>query len=217
MSLTAVILLTVVLLLILGAIASARLSAKSSRTSEVVEEGRGAFIQPRDLTVNQWETLEFIVGPDDPALSEEAEGRLLTQPRSIFVSSTMRVFLLDHPNFEIRAKTEAIQSTGMDATASWLWDVRPLTDGTHTLHARVEVLKRNPDGGLDTLDAYTRRVSLRVKVKTWQGFANALQNASTAGDLFATLFRAWEKTLVALGALIAAGLALWAAISNGGH
>lgn len=170
-----------------------------------VEPGRGAFLRPEDMEIGHWYTIEFLVGPDENAVAQEAEGMPITEARPVFVSSSMRVTLLDDGNFEIRPKRDALQQTGADKTASWQWNVRPLTDGDHSLHARIEILKRKPDGSYETLDDYTRRVSVRVRVGTWEGFLNALRNAATLGDVLGTLFRSWEKTLLALGALLIAG------------
>lgn len=58
------------------------------------------------------------------------------------------------------------------------------------------------------LDRYTKRVEIPMKVGTWQGFLNAIGHAANLGEVLETLFRAWEKTLLALAALIGAVLLL---------
>ena len=176
------------------------------------QQGRGAFVDPGDMSVEAWHRLEFAVGPNEAALAEEVEEQELTRSRQIFVAPLMRVTLQPHPNFEIRPESPDVQETGADRTASWQWSVKPLAGGAQSLVARVEVLERQQDGTLRAADTYTRRVEVRVRVGTWRGFLNALREASNFGDVLATLFRSWEKTLLALTALIAAGVALWAAI-----
>jgi len=114
--------------------------------------------------------------------------------------------------------------TGSDKSATWLWNVRPLTGGERTLYATVEVLQRNPDGSLkkDANGDYvaskpkTRHADVLVKVGTWKGFMIAIQNAATLGDVLGTLFSSWQKTLVALAALIGAASGVWLAVRNWG-
>ncbi len=110
------------------------------------------------------------------------------------------------------AQTPDVQDIGLDRTANWKWKVKPIKGGPHKLHAQVEILVRGPDGQLvngpdgtpKTLDSYDRYVAIKVEVGTGRGFMNALRNAADAGDLLGTLFRSWEKTLLALAALITA-------------
>jgi len=176
------------------------------------EKGRGAFVKPGDMELDNWHRLEFVLGRNDAALVEESEDQELTASRAIYVAPLMRVTLLPDPNFEIKAQSPATQPTGADRAASWQWSVRPLRGGSHALVALVEILERQPDGSLTTVDNYKRRVPVKVRVGTWKGFLNALRNAAGLGDALGTLFRSWEKTLLALTALIAAAAALWAAI-----
>ena len=176
------------------------------------EQGRGAFVAPGDMELENWHRVEFVVGRDDAALAEESEDQELTASRAIYVAPLMRVRLLPDPNFEIKAQSPATQPTGADRAASWQWSVRPLRGGTHSLVALVEVLEKHPDGSETTVETYKRRIAVKVRVGTWKGFLNALKGAAGLGDLLGTLFRSWEKTLLALTALIAAAAALWATI-----
>jgi len=168
------------------------------------------------MEIDQPVTLEFVVGPNEAAIGEETEGQQLTTPRAVFVSATMRVTLLPDSGFDIRPQSADVQNTGVDRTATWEWKVTPLRGGKATLFAKVEVGKRNPDGTFAVANTYTRRVAVHVKVGTWAGFGNALKRASTVGELLGTLFSAWEKTLIALAALIAAASGVWLAIRNWG-
>jgi hypothetical protein len=168
------------------------------------------------MDVDEWYVVEFVAGPDEAAITSESDNLPKSQPKPIYVSSVMRVNLLPDPAFMIEPKVAALQNTGPDRTASWQWDVKPKTDGKHRLIARVEVLKPASQGKYEILDQYTRRVGVTVRVGTWTGFLNALQNASSLGDALATLFRSWEKTLLALAALILAGYVVWRAIHGKG-
>jgi hypothetical protein len=176
------------------------------------QKGRGAFVKPGDMEVNNWHRLEFVVGRTDAALAEESEDQELGQSKDIYVAPLMRVTLEPDPNFEIRRQSPDVQETGADRAASWQWSVKPLSGGSHALIARVEVLEKQADGNLLATETYTRRLAVTVHVGTWQGFLNALKGAASFGDLLATLFGSWGKTLTALTALIAAAVGLWAAI-----
>jgi len=181
-------------------------------SSTAPQKGRGAFVNPGDMEVNNWHRLEFVVGKTEAALAEESENQELGQSKGIFVAPLMRVTLEPDPNFEIRRQSPDVQETGGDLAASWQWSVKPLNGGNHALIARVEVLDKQPDGSLIASETYTRRLQVTVHVGTWQGFLNALKGAASFGDLLGTLFGSWGKTLTALTALIAAAAALWAAI-----
>jgi hypothetical protein len=176
------------------------------------QKGRGAFVKPGDMEVNNWHRLEFVVGRTDAALAEESEDQELGQSRDIYVAPVMRVTLLPDPDFEIRRQSPETQETGTDRAASWQWMVKPLRGGAHELIAKVEVLQPQPDGTRVPIETYTRRLPVEVHVGTWQGFLNALKGAASFGDLLGTLFGSWGKTLTALTALIAAAVGLWAAI-----
>lgn len=170
-----------------------------------VQRGVGTFIEPEDMEIGSWHVLEFIVAPDEIKARAEAEQRPTTGPTPIIIAERMRVDLLPDRNFEIVRKTDAVQSLGLDKSASWQWDLSPKTrDGTFTLHAKVEVLR-----GDKVIEAYTRRVSVRVEVGTWESFLQALRNAASLGEVLETLFRAWERTLLALAGLIAAAGIVW--------
>ena len=175
-------------------------------------EGLGAFADPGAMVIGNWYPLQFIAGPDEDALAGEAPGANLTEPQQVYISRTMRVTLLPNPNFEMQPTTPAVQDSGRDRTASWQWNLKPLQDGMHRLSARVEAGRERPDGSFDAWDSRTRQVSIRVKIGTWEGFVRAIGRATTAGNLVATLFASWEKTVTALGALIIALGALRLAI-----
>lgn len=200
--------------------ANAVAPADEAPAADHAEKGFGSFKELDDMEVDNWYTVEFFVAPDKEALKEEAEvpAEELTAPTSIYVAPLMRVTLLNDPGFEIRAKTDAVQTTGRDRRASWQWDVKPLTDGERTLYAKVEVLKRNPDGSLEATETRTRHVAVKIEVGTWAGFLIALKNAASLGDVLTTLFASWEKTLGALALLIGAfgGVILaWRKLASG--
>lgn len=173
-----------------------------------VRSGTGAFIKPAPMDVGHWYPIEFVAGPSIAALSDEAEESPLTPARPIVVSKLMRVTLLRDPNFEIRPKAKALQETGADLAATWQWDVKPQSEGTHTLIAQVDVLKRNADGSYQVFNRYSRRVSVRVGVGTVQGALNGIRNAESIGDALTALFKSWGATLVALTLLIAAAFSV---------
>ena len=127
----------------------------------------------------------------------------------------MRVTLLPDPDFDVQAKTNAVQMIGNDLASTWLWSVRPHKGGNERLDALVEV-GRMEGNKFVAADSYTRHVPVRVRVGTWKGFLNALKNASTLGDALSTLFTSWDKTLIALTALIGAVGGLIVAIRKGG-
>lgn len=177
--------------------------------------GRGAFTQPEDMFVDRSYPLEFIVGPTEEAVAEEAGGLDLAPSQMVYVAPIMRVTLLPDPNFNFTAVTEAIQHTGADQSATWQWNVVPLRDGTQVLHAKVEVLRRMSGGKYVTVESKARHVQVEVKVGTWQGFINALRNAASLSDVLTTLFNSWGKTLGALVTLIGAVFGIPIAIREG--
>lgn len=187
-------------------------SVSMNSTAYQVRAGEGAFVKPDDMRVQRWYPLEFVAGPNGVALAEEAEGVPLTQPHTIFVSRYMRVTLLQDPNFQIRTKSESLQAMGPDLSATWLWDVKPKTEGTHILIAQVDVLQREANGRYTVFNRYSRRVSVRVGVGTLQGTLNDIRNAASVGDALTALFKSWSATLIALTALIAALVGVWSAI-----
>lgn len=179
-------------------------------------QGFGAFVEPGAMVLGNWYPLEFVVGPDAAALEAESEDLPLTVATRVYLARVMRVTLLPNPNFEIAPPNATVKDTGEDLTEAWQWNVRPLHDGTHRLIARVEVGKLRRDRTFVASDGRTRRVSIRVKIGTWQGFVRALRRASTTGDLFATLFASWEKTAIALTGLLGASGGVWLAIRGWG-
>ena len=185
-----------------------------SFTVQEPEEGRGAFVDPEPMLVGNWYPLQFIVGRDEPSLSDQAPGLNLTQAHRVDISPTMRVILLPNPNFKVHHTTPAVQDIGRDRAHMWQWNLKPLHDGIHKLSARVESGGKRSDGSFQAWDSPTRQVSIRVKIGPWDGFVRAVTRASTAGDLLATLFASWEKTVTALIALIIALGALRLAIRH---
>ena len=165
--------------------------------------GVGGFVAPGDMEVDSWHEVQFAVAPNAVQLQVQVEGQALAGQKPIYVAPVMRVTLLPNPDFDVQPKTEAIQQIGNDLASTWLWSVRPHKGGNEMLDALVEVGRMNGNQFV-AADSYTRHVPVRVKVGTWKGFLNALQNASTLGDALATLFKSWDKTLIALTALIGA-------------
>lgn len=177
-------------------------------------KGRGAFVEPGDMNVGLWYPLRFVVGPDEAAIRDEAGSQALSASEGVFVGDIMQVTLLPNRNFEFEPKTPVRTRTGIDKSASWSWNVSPKRDGTHSLEARVEVL-RLVNGSYTVVDGKTRNVAVKVKVGTWQGLMNALTNAASLGDVLTTLFNSWRGAFAALTALAVAAWGAWAAIRRG--
>lgn len=179
-----------------------------------VEEGVGAFVKPPPMQADRWYVIEFVAGPTEQKIRAETEGQDLTAPTRIYVGKWMRVTLLDDPAFEIKRKSPTTgkgeQQTGLDKTATWLWDVRPNVGGPHSLKAEVEVLSKNADGSFERIDGYTRKVDVTVKVGALKETLGAIDQASTIGEKLTKLFGTWQKTIAALVALLGAiGLLAW--------
>ncbi|MEO7634474.1 MAG: hypothetical protein ABIS38_02360 [Sphingomicrobium sp.] len=172
----------------------------------LVEDGVAAFVKPAPMKVDRWAIIEFAAGPNVAKLGAATEGQALTAPTAIYVAKTMKVTLLNDPAFEIKAKGEAVQDSGLDRTATWLWDVRPKVGGVHSLNARVEVLRALPGGGFETIEQYTRKVDVTVTV----GALGAIDQAASVGDKLTGLFSSWQKAVTALVALVVAvGVLMW--------
>ena len=178
--------------------------------ASLAEEGVAAFVKPPPMEVDRWAVIEFVAGPSENRIRAETEGRTLTAPTAIYVAKTMRVTLLNDPAFDIKAKSEAVQNTGVDRTATWLWDVRPKRAAAHPLIARVEVLRALPGGGYETIEQYTRQVEVRVKAGALRNTLGAIDQAATLGDRLTLLFNSWQKAVAALAALVVAvGVLMW--------
>ena len=174
-----------------------------------IEKGVAAFIKPPPMEVDHWYEVQFVAGPKEQNLRQETDGEL-DETSNIYVARKMRVTLLDNPTFEIKAKTEAEQMTGLDKTATWLWDVRPKSSDAQALRALVTVFKQEPDGSFSEIDSYRRSVRVTVHVGGMKRAIGAIDDASTLGEKLTKLFGTWQKTLAALVALLGAGgLLLW--------
>ena len=172
---------------------------------EGIEQGVAAFVKPPPMIVDHWSVVEFAAGPSEDRLHEETEGQQLTTTTHVYVAPMMRVTLLDNPAFEIKAKGSPEQATGLDKTATWLWDVRPKSTDAKSLEAKVEVLRKRADGSLETIESYTRKVDVMVRVDGLKHTLAAIDDASSVGDKLTKLFTSWQKTIAALVALLGAG------------
>lgn len=162
------------------------------------------------MEVDHWTEVEFAASPSEDKLHEETEGQKLTASTRVFVAPMMRVTLLDNPAFEIKPKGNPEQATGLDKTATWLWDVRPKNADAKSLEARVEVLRKLADGSFETIESYTRKVDVTVRVGGLKHALAAIDDASTVGDKLTGLFNSWQKAVAALVALISGiGILLW--------
>ena len=175
-----------------------------------VEQGVAAFVKPPPMIVDHWYVVEFAASPSDAKLHEETEGQQLTASTNVYVAPMMRVTLLDNPAFQIKPKGAAEQATGLDKTATWLWDVMPKSTDASKLEAKVEVLRKRADGSFETIESYTRKVDVTVRVAGMKRTLAAIDDASTIGSKLTGLFGTWQKTIAALVALIGAiGLLAW--------
>jgi hypothetical protein len=193
---------------------SALVDNETNPGPEQAHKGLGAFVDPGQMEIDDWTTLEFAVAPDAAVLAEQTEGRKLTPAAAIFVAPVMRVTLLQDPDFEVRPQSEPIQQTGRDQAATWQWKVKPVHGGNGTLVAQVEVGDRRPDGSFAATETYTRRVEVQVHVGSWKGFLSALKNAASLGDVLGALLGSLGKTLTAIAAIITAGPTVWLAIRS---
>ena len=175
-----------------------------------IEQGVAAFVKPPPMEVDHWYVVEFAAGPKEANVREETEGRALTALTRVYVAQTMRVTLLDNPAFEIKPKTASEQATGLDKTATWLWDVRPKSADGNALQAKVEVLRKLSDGTMEVVESYTRSVPVSVHIGGMKRTLGAIDDASTVGSKLTGLFGTWQKTIGALVALLGAlGLLAW--------
>ena len=197
-----------------NAIDTADVSTNVADTPEVLP-GKGNFTEPEPMEVGAWYPLQFHIGRNAQALADQAQGAPTTAAQPIHISRLMKVTLQPDPDFEIRAKSKDEQDTGADWAATWVWDVKPLTEGKHTLFAHVEVAMLDGKGNTVNYDEYDSRVGVEVKVGSWQGLLNGLAHAKSLGDALTTLFQSWRGTLLALAGLIGAGFAVrWAIASK---
>src|SRR4029450_11175133 len=63
-------------------------------------KGRGALINPGDMSVGLWYPLRFVVGPDEAAIKDEAGSQLLATSETVFGGDIMQVALLPNRNFD---------------------------------------------------------------------------------------------------------------------
>ena len=174
-----------------------------------VVPGVGSFAKPPAMQVGDWYTISFVVARNPSALSNETD-LPLGKPHPVFVSPVMSVRLLEDRNFASKPMTAELKSLGPDLSGVWEWNVSPLRDGAHDLTAEVAVMSPSPSG-YSTLESYTRHVSIRVSVGSWEAFLADLRNVATAGDLVNAVLASWYGVLATLSLLIGAGFGVvWA-------
>ena len=176
-----------------------------------VEEGVAAFATPPPMEVGKYTVIKFVAGPSEAAIRAETEGVALTQSTAVYVAKAMRVTLLPNPSFQIKPASEAKQTTDMDKTATWLWNVKPLNDQSKALEAEIEIFALNDDDSFGRrLERYTRKVEVEINVGKMQRFSEAVDDSTTIADKLSKLFGSWQKTVGALVALLGAvGLLAW--------
>ncbi len=176
-----------------------------------VEQGVAAFVKPPPMEVGKFTVIKFVAGPSEAAIGQETEGEALTRSTSVYVAKAMKVTLLPNPSFEIKPATEARQTTGMDKTATWLWNVKPIDDRSRALEAEIEIFALNDDDSFGRrLERYTRKVEVEVRVGRMQAFSEAVDDGTTIADKLSKLFGSWQKTVGALVALLGAiGVLAW--------
>jgi hypothetical protein len=193
--------------------------AESNATASV-EKGVGAFVQPPPMEVGSWAKVEFLVAPKEKGpgdlsggtLEGEAQGKPLAAPGTVFIAAQMRVTLSSDPNVRITAQSKDVQPTGLDKSATWQWNVMPLTSGEHELSAQVDPL----DSKGNARDSYTRYVTVHATATIGQRAKQSAESATTAGDIVAKLMRSWEGALLALAALIGALFLVIRTVKNRG-
>lgn len=176
-----------------------------------VEAGVAAFVRPPPMEVGKFTMVKFVAGPKEADIRTQTEGAVLTASTAVYVGKAMRVSLLDSPSFEIKPRTKAEQITGLDKTATWSWDVKPLNGDAKALEAQIEIFALNPDGSFgQALENYTRQVEVEVRVGRMQSFSDAVDDGTTIADKLSKLFGSWQKAIGALVALLGAiGVLMW--------
>ena len=176
-----------------------------------VEEGVAAFVRPPPMEVGKFTAIKFVAGPSEQNIRTQTEGAALTAATAVYVGKAMRVTLLANPSFEIKARTKPEQTTGLDKTATWLWDVKPLNGEAKALEAEIEIFALNDDDSFGRrLESYTRQVEVTITVGGMTRAIGAIDDASTIGEKLTKLFGTWQKTIAALVALLGAvGLLAW--------
>ena len=183
----------------------------SARRAEC-QPGWGGFAQPSDLWVGSATRIQFSVAPDQAGVVEELDGAAAAPMRRIMLAARMQVQLLPDPNFEIVPldPPSGEQPIGPDRRASWIWDVTPR--GTNNQPYRLTAIVRALDQAGRQIDSYPKYVTVTVRIGTWRGFVNALQNAKSAGDLVSAASRSWETAVLSITAFVTALGGLFVAI-----
>jgi hypothetical protein len=169
--------------------------------------GRGAFAKPPQLWVGKPDDLRFAVGLTDAAIARElAPGDSATGSAPVNIGRCMRVTLEKSGLFDIVGPNGEIRRLAHDmGRASWSWTVLPKQAGRAEARAKVQVLKAAAGRCTEeAMDEYTESVAMSITIGRWRSFLDALASASSAGDVFAALFKSWEGALVSLTALLAA-------------
>lgn len=176
------------------------------------DRGVGAFATPPPMEVGRWFNVEFLVAQNTQGMKEEAGGKTTEAPKQIYIAPKMRVTLLPDQDFKAVAKTPEVQAIGLDRSATWQWNVSPVSGGDLELTAQVQPL----DAKGEVVDTYTKYVKVHAKVGGYQSFISGTKNATGVGDALATLFKSWRETLLALAALIVAAFFVVRVIRNRG-
>lgn len=163
------------------------------------------------MVVGSAARLVFAVAPDAARIRSALGNREVGETTDIFISPVMQVELVPDANFDFIARSKARIPLGLDRRATWLWDIIPKKRGKFVLTAKVQVFRDDVP-----VDDYDSSVDVSVRVGRGDAVKEEFGFLKMLGEEFGGLFGTWQKTLVALAALIAAGFAVWKVIKSRG-
>ncbi len=185
--------------------------AGAAAPGDDIEEGKGAFKKPPPMVVGAAARLIFAVAPDEARVRSHFGNREIGETTDIFISPVMQVDLVPDANFEFTSRSTARIPLGPDRRATWHWDVIPKKRGKFILTAKVQVFR---DG--EPVDEYDAYVDVKVRVGRNETVKAEIGFWKMVGEEFTGLFDTWQKTLLALAALIGAGFAVIKVIKSRG-
>lgn len=138
--------------------------ARAEEPLESLEFATIALNTPHEMNLNETAVVELLVGLTMPSheLAERFEGAGVREFARIRVSERMEARLTG-ANFAVVATTPEEQTIPDTDVAGWKWEVKPTSQGSHSLHLTLSSLGQTNSLPLQSvLRAYDKRMQVNV-------------------------------------------------------
>lgn len=186
--------------------------------------GIAAFAPPQKMVVGEAQDLTLAIGDKDQAGDEDdldtkigdALGNAAAPVRvKVKVGRFMKA-TLSGSSFTIRPLSDEAKDLGASRFATWQWRVTPTEAGARTMLLKVEADAIGSDGKQTTLELASKSVTIAVGVSKAQKYTDRMTATQKTMDETTTTLGSLKNLLLALGAVIIAGGAVYAALRGRG-